>query len=216
MLSGQDQQTGQWLNNYSNAIKGQESTTGMYSRLADELGLPGLMNQSSSLNATLEAIPQTYGDATRGFDVNANQLDRIVGTKSAEIAPLAQKATTQAQNAQSQVATQMGLAQQQQAKELQPYEYERQFMADRMARETSLFSQANEQEYNALIAKMNAGITLSEGEKNRANALEVQKRAFDNAKETAATSNRYISVGTGGLFDTQTGKSVAFGKGVWS
>jgi hypothetical protein len=40
----------------------------------------------------------------------------------------------------------MGLEQAQQQKELQPYEYERQFLTDRMARETSLFTQDAERE----------------------------------------------------------------------
>jgi hypothetical protein len=81
LLSGQAQQTGNWLNNYSSALGKQETMPAMYTRIGEELGIPGLRNQAQTLTSTLEAIPQTYTDATRGFDVNANQLNRIVGTK---------------------------------------------------------------------------------------------------------------------------------------
>ena len=120
MLSGQDASTSQWLNNYSNAIGNQETMRAMYSRLSDELGLPGLTRNAQNLTAQVEAIPETYANATRGFDVNANQLARIQNTKTAQLAPLAQKATTQAQNATNQLGIQMQLAQAQQAKELTP------------------------------------------------------------------------------------------------
>ena len=181
MLQGQDQQVGNWLGNYSGAIANQEKMRAMYSRLGDELGLPGLMNQANTLNATLEAVPQTYTAATRGFDTNANQLARIVGTKQAQLAPLAQKATTQAQNAQEQMGIQMQLEQAQQAKELTPYTYEKEFLMDRIARETSMFSEANQNELAALTAKMQSGVTLNEGEKDRINELKKQQMMYDQA-----------------------------------
>ena len=196
MLANQGAQTGEFLNNYAGAINGQEGMRPMYARLGEELGLPQLKANADQLNATLEAIPQTYNNATRGFDVNANQLSRIVGTKSAAIAPLAQRATTQAQTAQDYVNTQMGLAQQQQAKELLPYQSEEAFLKDRIARETSMFSQANEQEYNGLVAKMNAGVTLNEGEKQRINQLTIAREGYQNAiklqemKDAADSKNR--------------------------
>jgi len=213
MLGNQDTQVGNWLGNYSNAIANQEKMRAMYSRLSDELGLPGLMNQANTLNATLEAVPQTYTAATRGFDVNANQLSRIVGTKQAELAPLAQKATTQAQNAQTQLGTQMQLAQAEQAKELTPYEYEREFLTDRIARETSMFSQANEQELNALIAKMTAGVNLNEGEKTRLNELKKAELAYKQAIEVAkinAEASKYSA--DIGAQSQRTANLIALGK----
>jgi len=204
LMAGQGAQTGQFLGNYGNAINNQEKMRAMYSRLGDELNLPALQNQAQTLTSTLEAIPETYGSATRGFDVNANQLGRIVGTKQAQLAPLQQKAVGQLQTAQNQIGTQMGLEQAQQQKELQPYEYERQFLTDRMARETSLFTQDAEREYNALITKMNAGIQLSEAEKTRAQQLEMQKRDFENSKATIELQNK-------GALDVANAKQSATG-----
>lgn len=196
MLANQGSQTGEFLSNYAGAIKGQEGMRPMWARLGEELGLPQLRANADSLNATLEALPQTYGDATRGFDVNANQLARIVGAKQAAIAPQAQRATQLAQTAQDYLGTQMGLAQAEQAKELLPYQSEEAFLKDRIARETSLFSQDNEREYNALVKKMEAGITLNEGEKNRKAELERAKMDYDRAIAVAnisANAQRYTA-----------------------
>lgn len=185
LLGNQDLMTSNFLGNYGNAIGGQEKMRAMYGRLGDELGLPGLQRNAQNLTAQLEAIPQTYANATRGFDVNANQLARIQNTKAAQLAPLAQKATTQAQNAQNLIATQMQLGQAEQQKELLPYQMQGQFLTDRLARETSMFTQDNQNELQALTAKMNAGIQLTEAEKNRAQELEVQRRNFENSKALA-------------------------------
>lgn len=204
LMANQGAQTGQFLQNYGNAIGNQETMRAMYQRLGQELNLPQLQNQAQTLTSTLEAIPETYGNATRGFDVNANQLNRIVGTKQAQLAPLQQKAVGQLQTAQGQIGTQMGLEQAQQQKELQPYEFERQFLTDRLARETSLFSQDAEREYNALITKMNAGIQLTEAEKNRAQQLEMQKREFENQKSVIELQNK-------GALDVANAKQSATG-----
>lgn len=185
MLSGQDQQAGQFLSNYSGAIGNQEAVPAMYTRLSSELGLPNLQRNANQLNETIAAIPETYGDATRGFDVNANQLSRIIGTKTAQLQPEANRANTAAQNAASQVLNLMGLTQQQQAKELSPYEYERQFLTDRIARETSLFTTQSEQELNALLQKMQTGATLTNAEAERKNQLEMQKQSYENSKRLA-------------------------------
>lgn len=186
LLQNQDMATSNFLGNYANAIGGQEKARAMFGRLSDELGLTGLQRNAQNLNAQLEAIPETYANATRGFDVNANQLARIQNTKAAQLAPLAQRATTQAQNAQQYVQNQMNLAQQEQQKELLPYQMQQQFLTDRIARETSMFTQDNQNELSALTSKMNAGIQLTEAEKNRAQQLELQKQKFDQDKQLIA------------------------------
>jgi hypothetical protein len=87
---------------------------------------------------------------------------------------------------------------------------------ERQARETSMFSTQNEQELNALTAKMNAGIQLSEGEKNRANQLTIAREGFQNALKLAEQSGTGISArapialadGSNWFFDTTSGQWV--------
>lgn len=185
LLGSQDRQVGDYLSGYAGAIKGQESVPAMYARIGTELGLPNLMRNANQINETLAAIPETYGAATRGFDVNANQLARIIGAKTAALEPAARRATNAAQTASGQVAQLMGLTQQQQQKELLPYEYERDFLRDRIARETSLFTTANEQELRALDQKVSLGVQLTEAEKQRKQQLEMQRNDYENSRSLA-------------------------------
>lgn len=167
-----------FLNRYRGAISGQEQLPAMYSRLSQELGIPELQQNVGQLTTTMTNLPATYSAATRGFDVNANQLQRIIGQKSAELAP----ALTAAQNALSSkenlLGTMMGLYQQQQQKELLPYQSEQSLLNDRLAREYSGFNQDMERELDALITKMKLGVEMSENEKNRANQLAIAEKQY--------------------------------------
>lgn len=217
-IANQANQSNDFLNRFRGAIGGQEKTSAMAGRIGQELGLPTLQKNAFMLNQTVDALPQTIQDATQGFDVNQNQMDRMIGNKLAKLSPLAQRATAQAQNAQQSLDTQMGYAQQDQNRELMPYNTEQSMLSDRMARETTLYSQANQQELDGLIQKMNAGITLSEGEKNRAAQLaasekqyELQKESLNQQKQANNKPNTQI-INQGGkqfLIDSGTGKIIS-------
>src|SRR5205085_1881136 len=127
---------------------------------------------------TVFQLPQTYSAATRGFDVNSNQLARIVGLKQSELAPSAELAQQNAGNAENAVNTKLGYATAEQNKQLLPYQSEQTLLSDRLARESSMFSQANQQELDSIIAKINAGVTLSEGESDRANKLAMAEKQY--------------------------------------
>lgn len=217
-MQGQTDQTSDFLNRYKQAIGGQETTSAMAGRLGSELGLPALNKNAFMLNQAVTNLPQTNIDASRGFDVNQNQLDRMTNHGLQKLSPLAQNATAQAQNAQSSLNTQMGYEQADQAKALTPFNTEQSMLSDRMARETTLYSQQNQQELDGLIAKMNAGVTLSEGEKNRANQLAVaeqqysaEKAHYDSISSANNKPNTQI-VDQGGkkyLIDSGTGQIIS-------
>lgn len=158
---GQKGDINDFLNRYRQGIFGQETTQAMNERLGKEVGINALRNTAQQTARTLEEIPATYTAATRGFDVNANQLGRITGTKQAAYAPVAQQAQTAYQNAQQLVNERMGYEQQQQAKELLPYQSEQQMLTDYQAREASGFSQEMESKLNGYIQKMQGGIQLT-------------------------------------------------------
>lgn len=196
LLSGQDTRTGDFLTRYTNAIGSQPSTSAIATRIGEEIGLPQLQSNARSLNQTLFNLPTTYSKATTGYDVNANQLARIVGQKQSEIAPSAALASENALAAEGIVDKRLGYEARDQDRALLPFQTEQGFLADRLARETSLFSESNEQELNALIKKLEAGVTLSEGEKNRANQLAIAEKGYQNALETARiANNRPFAIG---------------------
>lgn len=209
-----------YLNRFRGAIAGQETVPAMYSRIAKETGMDTAGKTSAALQTQLSNLPYTYSKATRGFDVNANQLERLTAQKAAELAPTATAAANQYASAKDVANALMSATQAQQAKELTPYTTEQQLLSDRMARETSGFNSQAELEYNALLQKAQMGIQLSEGEKNRATQLEAAKMGYDNQMKMAQfeVANRpQTSAGTqmvevGGikkLINSQTGQVIA-------
>jgi len=182
-LTGQKGEQGDYLTRFTNAVKAQPTMSAMASRIGGELGLPQLQGNATMLRNTLTNLPSTYSGATRGFDVNANQLNRIIGQKSSELAPAVDTAERSLSDAQNTLSTRLGYEQADQQKELLPYQTEQSLLSERQARESTMFSQENQSELDGLIAKINAGITLSEGEKNRANQLAVAEQSFEHQKQ---------------------------------
>jgi hypothetical protein len=174
-----------YLSRYSGFINNQESLPQMATRLGDELGLPGLRATTAGLTQSYQGMPETYSKATRGFDVNANQLNRIIGTQQAKLAPALQAATGAQSAAEQQLTERLGYGMAQQERELLPFQSEQALLNDRLAREYSGFNLDSENELNALIEKMRQGVQLSIEEQNRANQLAIAELNYKQAVEVA-------------------------------
>lgn len=213
LFNTQRGETTGFLNNFSNFLGSQPTSSALAERIGNELNLPQLRANSQSLNNTLFQLPQTFSAGTRGFDVNNNQLSRIVGQKQSEIAPAAALAQSNTQNAENTLTTRLGYEQADQNRALLPWQMEQGFLGDRLARETTGYSNQMQSELDAIIARMQAGITLSEGEKNRAQQLSLAESGYQNALKLAQVNNQaapFMSVGEGNsIFDPKTGKFVA-------
>ena len=222
LLNSQSTADSDYLKKYTDFLNSQEGASAMAGRIGGELGIPTLQANATMLRNTLTNLPSTYSKAMTGYDVNANQLSRVIGQKSSELSPMVTTAENSLQNAQSNLNTQMGYEQTDQAKQLLPYQTEKDLLTDRQARETTLYSQDNQNELNGLISKLNMGITLSEGEKNRANALAVQEASYQNqlklaqyqtsvtpAQTTQPNTQVIESGGQKYLIDSGTGKIIS-------
>ena len=195
-LAGQAATSEDFLNRYKNAIAGQETMSAMAKRIGSELNLPTLSENAYNVNKVMREIPQTYSAATRGFDVNANQLSRITGQKQSELAPTLATANEALAQAQNTLNTQMGYEQYDQEKALKPFETEQSLLTDRLAREATFYSQENENELNTIIAKIQSGIQVSEAEKDRAQQLAIAEMGYKAKKEElAAGSWSEITIG---------------------
>lgn len=126
--------------------------------------------------------------AARGMPVNANQLERQTASRAAGLAPTVQAQGQALEGAYRELGARTGFTQEQQKKELMPWQEEGKFLSDRLARETSGFTFGMESELNGLLAKLQAGTTLNEGEKNRANALAIAKLQADTQIQAAKLS----------------------------
>jgi len=190
-LANQSNLANDYLKRYTGAIAGQEGMGAMAKRLGAELNLPTLQENAYNINRTVRELPQTYSAATRGFDVNANQLSRIIGQKTAELTPALTTANEALGNAQNTLTTQLGYGQADNARALLPYQSEQALLSDRLARETTLYSKENENELSTIIAKIQSGIQISEAEKNRANQLAISELNYKAEMEKTKTSSAY-------------------------
>lgn len=221
LVNGFQGQTNDFLSRFKTAIGGQESTTDAANRLGQQYNLPTLQANAAQANRSLQNITPNAIANTRGFDVNNNQLQSLISDKIAKLSPVAQQATQQAQDAQNQVNTGLGYLQTDQAKALQPFQAEQSLMPGLQSLTLTGYDQGNADELSALLAKQSAGVTLSEGEKNRANQLALAEQqhkytmdqqnsqnAFTASQNALAASQpNYQSVTPGGqLFNTATGK----------
>lgn len=192
--SGQYGKITDFLDRYRQGIFGQESLPALNERLGKEVGLPALRESAQATTRTLNEIPSTYTNATKGYDVSSNALSRIVGTKQAAYAPVAQQAQTAYQNAQDIVNQKLGFEQTQQAKELLPFQSEQQMLTDYQAREASGFTTEMEAKLNGYLEKMRQGVQLSTTEATLANQYAIAKLNYDQAikvAEIGAASSKY-------------------------
>ena len=200
----------EFLTRYTTAMKGQPSVGALAERIGGELGVPAIRQNALSLQQLLAKMPYTQRQATQGFDVTQNQLDRIIAQKTGELAPVVSDVTRAEQSAQQALAERLGYEVSAQQKELKPFEIEGGMLSERIARETTGFSQSQTNELNALLAKMQAGIQMSQFEINRADQLAQNERNYELEKSKIAASqqpeSKYVEVGKGSaLFNPATG-----------
>jgi hypothetical protein len=213
LLAGQNVTSADYLKRYTDFINAQEGATAMAGRIGGELGIPTLQANATMLRNTLTNLPSTYSKATTGYDVNSSQLSRIIGQKASELQPMVQTAETSLEGARSNLNTQMAYNQYDQTRMEKPYSVEQTMLATRLAREATMYSEQNSNELSALIAKINANVTLSEGERNRAQQLAVLEKEFENQKalnlQKQSSSSNYLTVGEGSaVYDPSTGKMI--------
>lgn len=178
------------------------------SGLETQLGLPKLRETATSavgalgdVSRLVEATPERTTQAARGFDVGANQLERMIAAETAKLAPTYRGATTAAQEAltaaqlgESQFGTRASLA-------LKPYETEINLMKDRFAREATGFNADVESQFNLLLQKIQQEgardlATISQA--TQLAQLEENKRQFEEGVNTVDLGNRVVVVDRSG------------------
>jgi hypothetical protein len=214
MMGSQNAEQQSFLKDYKDTIAGQETQSQMADRLGAKYNLPTLSKNAFDAQQALYNAPEVVTSSVRGSDVNQNQLDRMKSYQIQKLSPIAQKAQDQANFVQGTVNTQMGYATKDQEKALSIFPVQQQLMMDRQAREASFFSSQQEQELNSIIAKMNAGIQISEGEKNRAAQLANSERTYNaelaRIAEAANTAkNSYLTLSPGETaYNPSTGRAM--------
>lgn len=208
------------LGDYSSFLAGQEKYPQMYDRLAGQYQLPQMQEayqmgseRLAGLSSQIMGMPDQIKGTTRDSMVTESQKQGMV---QAGQAPLTQEAGVLG-GQMEQLGSQMGMANEginramsmqmaQQDRELAPYEMGISEEQRLTAMEHSGWSTENSQELSRLQSNQQAGITLSEGEKNRQHQLEVQKEQYklqlENYKSSAEFDKFTMGEGLGALWDS--------------
>jgi hypothetical protein len=203
--AGQRKESQDYLGSYANAIRGQEALPAMYSRLSEQYGIPqqkelvqGLGQQMTGLNQRLYELPGVVSGTTRNSLVTQGQRANLIESKSApmraDLAALGSiygPAASALASSQGEVSNMMGLTQQQQAKDLMPFERGFSIMEQQQAREFSGYTFENQQELNRLIANANNGLQWTNAEADRANQLAMAEMGYKNELNKMAQQNTY-------------------------
>jgi hypothetical protein len=176
-----------FINSYKQAISNNPSVTDLYNQGNEKYNVNALAANANQLqNAVLQA-PQQSLDAARGFNYDQNQVANQTNLTLGRLSPLASAAQNNLSTAQGLASQYVTAGQAQNAQNLLPVQAQQSYLTDLYARQASGWTTASEQEYNGLVAKMNAGISLSDQEMQRANQLAQAQSAYN----TAQQSNQY-------------------------
>ena len=209
LLAENEAKQNAFLGKYSDFLRGQEGMGAMSQRIGQEIGLPNIKSTAEGLTQTYSQMPYTTTAATRGFDVNENQRQRIIAQKQAELAPALQSAQSAYSSALGTLGTMMGYEQADQAKALKPLELEASMMNDRIAQEISGFDTSSKNELDAIMTQWQQGYQVTKDQMDRATALAEREQNYNLQKMQLDEQARYKTISGGGsIYDTRTGKII--------
>lgn len=166
----------------------------MYQRLSGELMLPdlrkqyqGLSKAATGLSEQIWNVPEMVAGTTRESLVTAPQRQAMT-LKAQEpltealtrLSPMIQATGQALTSAETELGKRMGYGLEQQQMSLLPFEKGFDLLTQRQAREYSGYTFSNQIELDRLIANLNAGVTLSEGEKQRLHELALKEQDYKN------------------------------------
>lgn len=203
LFNTQSGQSNDFVKRYADTVAGNPDVRSLYDQANQQYGVPGLAKTANYYqNVQTNAIPDAY-QATRGTDISNSQVQNGVANKLAYITPQSNAATTNLQTAQGLAAGQVQAGIQQNEFNLLPVQAQQDFLAQQQAAQSTGWTQANSSEFQSLIAKMQSGVSLSQSEMDRANALAKAESDYQSALATTQAANRYQTVAPGtNLVDT--------------
>jgi len=208
LFNNQNSTQNDFINSYNAKIASQPSLSDSYAKYGAANNLTGLGQQANTLNNAVLQTPQQNLDLAKGFNYNQNQVNQKTTQDLTKLQPLATAATNNFQTAQNLTNQQVGYQQTQNQYELQPLQAQQQMTTDAFARQMTGYTQANQAELEGLISKMNAGVTLTQAEVSRANALASAEASYKSAQAstqnvTLTPNQTYLNTLTGQSYQPQ-------------
>lgn len=191
------------INSYQTAIPQAQQAADTKYNVTGQLGLVNALETRIS-----DLKNNTSGTGAGGYASNA-QVDNAVNSKY----------LPQYNTANANLGRSATLAAGDVATAIDPYKTQVTALNDQIVRESTGYTQEQQNELTTLLTKMNQGFQLSQSEADRANQLALADKQYANAsaladKQAEAKKNdpssRYINIGNGDqVYDVVTGKIVA-------
>ncbi len=217
-------QLNQLLGGYTQAIQNQTPAIDLMSQARDRYGIPQLnqayfsgLEQFDALGNQIRGVPESVKQGSQESILTQGQLGRISESRQA---PLLEQQGLLGQSlgrmgemlakAEQFAQTDVGLQQADQAKQLMPWAQAFSNAEILAGMQMTEWSTSNSWELQTLLSKFEAGVQMSENEKNRMHALSMQENEFANTMEQLRFSaSQPISMGAGSsLINPQTGEVI--------
>lgn len=156
---------------YAQAVASNPTVSQLYQQGNAQYNVPGLMSNANQLNNAVLQDPQQNVNAAKGFNYDTNQVGQQTDQDLARLDPLAQAATNSAQNAQTLAGQYVAAGQAQNAQNLLPIQSEQAFALQQQNNQAQAYITANQSTFDALTAKVQAGVQLSATEMQQYQSL---------------------------------------------
>lgn len=215
-LGAGPQNAADYMGAYSQAVAANPTVTNLYNTANKMFDVPQLAGQAAYLqNQVTNVAPNQYAIA-RGFDISEPQVENAINTNLRFLQPQATAATNQAQTAQNLAGQYVQAGQAQNAQNLLPIQSYQPLLQQALAAQATGFTQAAQQEFAGLQAKMEAGVQLSQTEMQTYQQLaqtkmnydatlagyqnQLQQRQLANQYQTLSPAQTLVNTFTGGLY----------------
>lgn len=208
--TSQEQGISDALKQYTMAVRSQKNPLTLYSELESAAGIPGMKTTASTLReqiASLEdSIKRAEGEVSATTGQSLVTEAQRSGMVAAKKKPLTENLTGISTNlgrienaitaAGSDIGTKVGLYQDYETSQLEPYKTALTVMQDRAARLTSGFSADNENKLSLYLKKVERAEELDDREAEEAFQLMLQENTYNNTinqmlKESEISMNEY-------------------------
>lgn len=199
-------ETNAFTSEYAKAVAANPTVTQLYNTANNLYNVPALATTATNLsNRVTNMTPNAY-TAARGFDINATDINNGIAASSQYLTPQSNAATANYNTAAGLASNFVTAGQAQNAQNLLPIQAKQQLVIQQQAAQATGWNNAAQSEFDALVSKMQAGVTLSTTEMARANQLASLEEAYQQAIDTANIQNQYkILTPAQTLANTMTG-----------
>ncbi len=205
-------QTSDYVNRYTQAVANNPTVTSLYKTGNELYNVPQLATEATNLqNRLTDVTPNAYQGA-KGFDIDSTDINNGIANATAYLSPQAQRATANYNTAAGLASNFVNAGITQNQMNLLPIQAEAPLLAGSENAQGVVWNTAAAQTLQGLIAKMQAGVQLSQNEMQMAQTLAQAEEAYQQEQlaqtyKTLSPSQTLFNTMNQNTFNPVTGKN---------